>query len=99
MKRGVLSVCIRVHSWPKALCPAIPGLHKRQRADTLAGGGENGVGHGGQSWRQSRLPKTGGRIILVEQEVHLYLGSLGKPHHSVLIIVGLDHAALIDRDL
>ena len=43
--------------------PTESAAGERQRADALAGGGEDGVGYGGQDGRQGELAEAGGQVI------------------------------------
>src|SRR5690242_8881200 len=78
------------------LCPTEARFGERQRADALAGGGEDRVSDGREHRRKRRLAETG-RVVLGLQEVALDVGrGLRQPQHLMLVVVGLLDAALVD---
>lgn len=73
-------------------------LGERERADTLAGSGEEGVADCRENRRKRGLAETGGRVISFEEVDFDFRRSLVDADGLVFVEVRLDCAPLVDRD-
>src|SRR5204862_6841414 len=72
---------------------------ERQRAQPLAGGGEDGVRHRGLDHGRAGLADAAPFLADRGREVDFGLGRILEAHDWIGVEVALDHAAVLDRDL
>src|SRR5882672_1110223 len=80
------------------LGPGVAAFGKGQGTNAVAGGGEDGVGDGGERWRKRRLAQTGGRIVSLQVMDFDGCRRLIYTHRFVFVEIALFGAAAVDGD-
>src|SRR4029077_1155183 len=82
------------------LCRCIEiGIHNRQRANALAGCGEDRICHRGGDWRNGRLARPAPDISTARHQMDVDPRRICKAHHAISVEIALHRGAILDGDL
>src|SRR4029077_1595778 len=75
------------------------GIHNRQRANALAGCGEDRVCHRGGDGRNGRLARPAPDISTARHQMDVDPRRICKAHHAISVEIALHRGAILDGDL
>src|SRR6266403_709892 len=75
------------------------GIRNRQRANALAGCGEDRICHRGGDWRDGRLARTAPDVSTARHQMDVDPRRIRKAHHAISVEIALHSGAILDRDL